>query len=160
VSLAEPFCPDLSSWLADCASDSRLPVEKGGMYVCIEGPQFSTRAESELFRAWGASVIGMTALPEARLAREAELCYACLAMVTDYDVWHAHEGPVNVPGVLENLLAMTDALQDIVARLAASRPHECHSGCSTALQSAIVTTPSSISDDVRERLAPIASRYW
>lgn len=160
VSMADPFCPDLSKWLADCATVGDLPVSAGGTYLCIEGPQFSTRAESELFRSWGASVIGMTALPEARLAREAELCYACLAMVTDYDVWHEVEGAVNVQGVIENLLAMTDAVQRIVSALAHNPRHDCNSGCPNALQSAIVTRPDVIRESTRERLAKIATRYW
>lgn len=160
VSLADPFCPELASWVAETAEVGGLPVQSGGVYVCIEGPQFSTRAESELFRSWGASIIGMTALPEARLAREAELCYACLAMVTDYDVWHASEGPVNVQGVLENLHAMTDAVQSIVAAMAARAMHDCLSACSTALLAAIVTDPASVDAAVRDRLAKIATRFW
>lgn len=160
VSMANPFCSDLATWIADHADAAGLPVERGGTYVCIEGPQFSTRAESEMFRSWGASIVGMTALPEARLAREAEMCYACLAMVTDFDVWHTDEGPVNVEGVLENLHAMTDAVQQIVHAVATNVPHECHSGCSDALMSAIVTESGHISRVARERLAPITSRYW
>ncbi|HUG14505.1 MAG TPA: S-methyl-5'-thioadenosine phosphorylase [Thermomicrobiales bacterium] len=160
VSLADPFCPELSCWLADCAMAGGLSVSTGGTYVCIEGPQFSTRAESKLFRAWGASIVGMTALPEARLAREAELCYACLAMVTDYDVWHAQEGPVNVQGVLENLAVMTDAVQTIIMTLAQRPSHVCASGCASALEGAIVTNTETIGRDTRKRLDPIASRYW
>jgi 5'-methylthioadenosine phosphorylase len=159
VSMAEPFCPELSRWLAGLAAGGGLPVESGGTYVCIEGPQFSTRAESELFRSWGATVIGMTALPEARLAREAGLCYACLAMVTDYDVWHAVEGPVNVQGVVDNLIEMTQGVQRIVSSLVESAGHVCRSSCDTALDAAILTSPDAISLEARDRLRVIASRF-
>ncbi|HYI16919.1 MAG TPA: S-methyl-5'-thioadenosine phosphorylase [Thermomicrobiales bacterium] len=159
VSIADPFCPDLSSVLAGVASSGGLPVNAGGTYIAIEGPQFSTRAESALFRSWGASVIGMTAMPEARLAREAELCYACLAMVTDYDVWHEQDGPVTVDAVLANLHAMTDAVQTIVTALAAEALPECRAGCGSALANAIATSLGAIDDATRERLEPIAGRY-
>ena len=160
VSLADPFCPRLTSAVASAADAGQLPAHMGGAYVCIEGPQFSTRAESALFRSWGASIIGMTALPEARLAREAELCYACLAMVTDYDVWHEQEGPVSVEGVLANLQAMTDAVQRIVVALASADESACDAGCRNALAAAIVTAPAAIPPSARERLMPIAGRYW
>lgn len=159
VSIADPFCPDLSAYLAGVAGTGGLPLHAGGTYVAIEGPQFSTRAESALFRSWGASVIGMTALPEARLAREAELCYACLAMVTDYDVWHEHDDPVTVGAVLANLHAMTDAIQKIVTVLASATLPDCRAGCGDALANAIATSPDAIDGASRERLAPIAGRY-
>lgn len=159
VSLAEPFCREWAARVADCARVGGLPVSSGGSYVCIEGPQFSTRAESELYRNWGASVIGMTALPEARLAREAELCYACLAMVTDYDVWHATAGSVSVEEVIGNLTAMTAAVQRIVAALAQAPDADCGAGCRDALANAIMTAPERISGAARERLDPIAGRY-
>lgn len=159
VSLAGPFCSGLAAVLADAAAAGALSVTRGGTYVCIEGPQFSTRAESHLYRSWGASVIGMTAMPEARLAREAELCYACLAMVTDFDVWHESEESVNVQAVLENLFAMTDAVDRIVPELAAMDDNACNQGCRDALGSALVTQPDAIPADVRARLEPIAGRY-
>jgi len=159
VSLADPFCPRLSASVAAIAEAGSLPVARGGTYVCIEGPQFSTKAESALFRSWGASVIGMTALPEARLAREAELCYACLAMVTDYDVWHETEGPVNVSGVIANLHAMTAAIQRIVVALAEHQIDDCDAGCGDALAMAILTAQDVIPPAARQRLAPIAGRY-
>lgn len=159
VSIAEPFCPEFSAQVATAAeSASSLGVQRGGTYVCIEGPQFSTRAESELFRQWGASIIGMTALPEARLAREAELCYACLAMVTDYDVWHTEED-VSVELVIENLMAMAADVADIVAELAAGDDVVCAAGCRTALDNAIITAPEAIADEVWARLGPITERY-
>jgi 5'-methylthioadenosine phosphorylase len=159
VSLADPFCPSLSQLLARVAETGGLPVQRGATYVAIEGPQFSTKAESALFRSWGASVIGMTAMPEARLAREAELCYACLAMVTDYDVWHEQDGPVTVEAVLANLHAMTDAVQTIVTALAGETFPACDAGCGDALSNAIATSPDAIDAATRERLAPIAGRY-
>jgi 5'-methylthioadenosine phosphorylase len=159
VSLASPFCEQFSAQLAELAHVGGLPVAHGGDYVCIEGPQFSTKAESALFRGWGASVIGMTALPEARFAREAELCYACLAMVTDYDVWHASAGAVSVEAVIDNLLAMADAVQRIVLALARAAPVTCSTGCREALKSAIITAPTAISDAARARLTPIAGRW-
>lgn len=159
VSIADPFCADLSAAVADAAGIGGLPVSSGGSYLCIEGPQFSTRAESNLFRQWGASVIGMTAMPEARLAREAELCYACLAMVTDFDVWHATAEQVSVDAVIENLFAMTDAVQTLVARLATSEPPQCRAGCGSALSQAIITAQDAIDPAVKRRLEPIAGRY-
>lgn len=159
VSMADPFCAELSATVAEAARKSDLPVTSGGTYVCIEGPQFSTRAESHLFRSWGASVIGMTAMPEARFAREAELCYACLAMVTDYDVWHESEEHVSVDAVVANLVAMTGAVEQIVTSLASTEGGECTSGCRNALADSILTAPDNISEGVRMRLAPIAGRY-
>lgn len=159
VSIADPFCSDLSRIVASAASRGGLPVATGGTYVCIEGPQFSTRAESHLFRSWGASIIGMTAMPEARLAREAEMCYACLAMVTDYDVWHESEEHVSVDAVLENLFAMTGAVDTIVSALAGSPIEECSNGCDNALSDAIVTNPAAISEHIRERYELLAGRY-
>jgi 5'-methylthioadenosine phosphorylase len=159
VSMAHPFCPELSETISSIAAVGGLPVARGGAYVCIEGPQFSTRAESDLFRSWGASIIGMTAFPEARFAREAELCYACLAMVTDYDVWHEDEGPVSVEGVIANLHAMTDAVQRIVVELAERVESGCGSGCGDALATSIVTARDQIPDETLRRVAPIAGRY-
>lgn len=156
VGMAEPYCAALSSAVAIAAKAGDLPVRRGGAYVCIEGPQFSTRFESELFRSWGCAVIGMTGLPEARLAREAQLCYACLAMVTDYDVWHHSGEPVSVDLVIANLLAMTAAVQRIVTALAALEPVACASRCGSALSQAIITDRTRISPETRARLAPIA----
>lgn len=159
VSIAYPFCPTLASAVAGAAESGGLPVHSGGTYLSIEGPQFSTRAESELYRSWGASIIGMTAFPEIRLAREAELCYACLAMVTDYDVWHEEEEHVSVEGVVANLVAMTEAVQTIVTRLADTAPEQCQNGCRTALANAIITDRSQIPPEMFDRLQPIAGKY-
>lgn len=158
VSMADPFCPGLSSIVAGTAAQGGLAVTTGGTYVCIEGPQFSTRAESNVYRSWGASVIGMTAMPEARLAREAGLCYSLLAMVTDYDVWHSSEEPVSVEAVVGNLHAMTDAINRIVPALA-SCTAPCDAGCVDSLANAIITNPEKVDPRTRLRLEPLVGRF-
>jgi 5'-methylthioadenosine phosphorylase len=154
VGIADPFCAATSAALAVAASGPGVGarVHRGGTYVCIEGPQFSTRAESRLFRSWGLDIIGMTAMPEARLAREAGLCYAMLALVTDYDVWHEEEEPVTVQVVVErlhrNANAAQETLRGLIPRLAALAPCPC----GEALAGAIVTDPAAIPAATRERL--------
>ncbi len=160
VSMASPFCTSLSANIRNAAATSRLPVQNGGTYICIEGPQFSTIAESELYRTWGASIIGMTALPEARLAREAEMCYACLAMVSDYDVWHQTEEQVSVDVVIENLNHMTDELPNILRTAARNLSNNCEQRCQHALSTAIISDLKSISDETQARIAPIAGKYF
>ena len=115
VGFADPFCPDTSAVLAEVGAGIAPRLHRGGIYVCIEGPQFSTRAESRIYRQWGVDVIGMTAIPEAKLAREAEMCYAMLALVTDYDVWHEAEQPVSAELVIANLVANVATAKRIVA---------------------------------------------
>lgn len=159
VGIADPFCADFSAQIARAARTTATPVVRGGTYVCIEGPQFSTKAESNLYRSWGASVIGMTAMPEARLAREAELCYASLAMVTDFDVWHAEEEPVTVEVVQKRMQRNTEAAIEIVASLARQGLDERRCECGHALAGAIITNPAQISPIVRERLDVIAGHY-
>ena len=144
VGMADPFCPSLRAALAEAAEQADRPVSHDGTYICIEGPQFSTRAESNLYRSWGASVVGMTAMPEARLAREAGLCYAMLAMITDYDVWHDSEEDVSVEVVLSNLQANSEAARAIIRQLATSGPPDRVCGCASALQDAIMTAPEQI----------------
>jgi len=151
VGIADPFCSHLRDALAEAADLARCGVRVDGTYVCIEGPQFSTRAESNLFRLWGASVIGMTAMPEARLAREAGLCYAMLAMVTDYDVWHDSEEDVSVEVVASNLQANSEAARAIVVQLAGSGLPERICGCKLALQHAIMTEEDQI---------PLEAQRW
>lgn len=159
VSIADPFCADFSARISSAArAASDLPVHPGGTYVCIEGPQFSTRAESELFRSWNASIVGMTAFPEARLAREAELCYACLAMVTDYDVWH-DAGDVSVDLVVANLQAMTADVGAILSELGATDGDVCNGDCRSSLDNAIITGRDQIAPEVWGRLGPITERY-
>src|SRR4051812_15931250 len=139
VGIADPFCRHLRDGIAEAADRARRGVKQNGTYICIEGPQFSTRAESNLFRSWGASVIGMTAMPEARLAREAGLCYAMLALVTDYDVWHDSEEDVSVEVVASNLQANSDNALAIVMQLAAGGLPKLMCECKLALQHAIMT---------------------
>lgn len=159
VGLAEPFCAELGRSLTGSARAADIWVEQGGAYLCVEGPQFSTRAESELYRSWDAAVIGMTAMPEARLAREAEICYAQLAMVTDFDVWRHGETPVSVERVIENLHQTTANAKRVVVALAAASLTQEQCQCGSALANAIVTDRSLISARQRERLDLLAGRY-
>jgi 5'-methylthioadenosine phosphorylase len=156
---ADPVCPALSDALERGAQLSGLTVHRGGTYVCMEGPQFSTRAESNLYRAWGADIIGMTNLTEARLAREAELCYASLAFVTDYDCWREATEDVSVEVILailaENSAGARRALAEAVARIDANR--QC--GCRDAMRYGIITDPRAVTAAARERLRPIVGRY-
>jgi 5'-methylthioadenosine phosphorylase len=157
VSLAHPVCPDLSAQVAEAAADAGATVHRTGTYLCMEGPQFSTRAESELYRNWGASIIGMTNLTEARLAREAELCFATMALVTDYDCWNEHEEPVSVEAVVERLHVNADRARDAVRRIA-ERLGGVACGCGEVLSTAIITPPDRIPDEVTEQLRPIVGR--
>ncbi len=159
VGIAEPFCPVFRSSLNACAHDVDQPVHNGGTYVCIEGPQFSTKAESNLYRSWGASVIGMTAMPEARLAREAEICYATAAMVTDYDVWHESAGHVTVEMVIANLHHNTQSARLLIESLAKQDLPQRTCSCGDALANAIVTAPRAISHETKNRVGVIAKRY-
>ena len=155
VSMADPVCPLLAASVADAARATGATVHAGGTYVCIEGPRFSTRAESHLFRQWGASVIGMTNVPEAFLAREAELPYATLALATDYDCWRPHD-QVDVTDILAVLHANVARAQDVIVRLAASLPDVSTSPATGALQYAIITKPGGITPALRRRYALLA----
>ena len=159
VGLAEPFCPVLRQWLLDAAETVGVSPHPGGTYVCIEGPQFSTRAESLLYRTWDAAVIGMTAMPEARLAREAELCYATLALVTDYDVWHQSEEPVSVEQVLGHLRAAVDTAAAVVGGVSELGLPSRWCSCGVALRGAIMSDLATIDPAERDRLGVIAARY-
>lgn len=161
VSLADPTCPRLSSLAAEAARAEGLTVHEGATYIAMEGPQFSTRAESRLYRSWGADVIGMTGMSEARLAREAELCYASIAMVTDYDCWHEGHGAVDVAQVIAVVQANAAAARGLVARLPglldpdrASCPH----GCDRALAHAIMTAPDKRDAELLAKLDAVAGR--
>lgn len=158
ISFADPFCPALSARLA-AAADPDATTHRGGAMIVMEGPAFSTRAESEIYRSWGASIIGMTALPEAKLAREAEMCYATLACVTDYDVWHDVYGTVTVETVIANLGRNAAASQSILRRLIPSIGAERPCACGDALRNAIVTSKENAPRETLERLGPIVSRY-
>jgi 5'-methylthioadenosine phosphorylase len=159
VSFAEPVCPALAGVLADAAASAGLSAARGGTYVCMEGPQFSTRAESRLYRSWGADVIGMTNLTEAKLAREAELCYATLALVTDYDSWRDSMEAVSVDAVVailgENAAAARRTMAEAVRRVDPRRA--C--GCRRALANAILTDRAAVTDEARARLRPIVGKY-
>lgn len=158
VSLADPTCPRLSALVGDAAEQTGAIVHRGGCYVAIEGPQFSTRAESHMYRAWGADVIGMTALPEARLAREAELPYALLAMVTDYDCWHEGDA-VDVQDVLHVMHDNVGKARATLTALAALLPRErTPSPIDTALDGAIVTAPGKRDQALAAKLGAVAGR--
>jgi 5'-methylthioadenosine phosphorylase len=159
VGVADPFCAQLSAQIVDASVRAQRPVVQGGTYLCIEGPQFSTKAESRLYRSWGCAVIGMTAMPEARLAREAELCYVTLAMVTDFDVWHDSAGEVTVDMVVANHGANLATAQAILREMASIDPGDRTCGCGNALEGAIVTDPAVIPPLTRQRLGIIADRY-
>ena len=159
VEFAEPIDAALADTLYRAALEVGARVHKGGTYVCIEGPQFSTRAESNLFRGWGVDVIGMTNLPEARLAREAELPYATMALVTDYDCWHQSHANVTVEAVVAVIKNNVASARAILCAAAASLPDPQESPSSSALKHAIMTSPDRITPEARERLAPLISRY-
>jgi 5'-methylthioadenosine phosphorylase len=152
VAFADPVCNQLAAALADAAERAGGTVHRGGTYLCIEGPAFSTRGESHLYRSWGVDVIGMTAMPEAKLAREAELPYATLALATDYDCWHQGEDDVSVDAVLAVLRANADLAKRVVVELAPRLPDPTQSPAASALQGAVITAPDAIAPEVRDRL--------
>jgi 5'-methylthioadenosine phosphorylase len=166
VSLADPVCPYLSRVAADAAEAAGGRVHRGGTYVCMEGPQFSTRAESNVYRGWGMDVIGMTNLQEAKLAREAEICYATLAMVTDYDCWHEAEEAVSVEAVMavlgQNVALGRQAVRRVVEALPEARPGAEDGGCACgdALRFALLTAREAVPAATVERLRPILGRYF
>jgi len=158
VQFADPVCGDLAGTLYDAAVQLGLPAQRGGTYVCMEGPAFSTRAESRIYRQWGVDVIGMTNIPEAKLAREAELCYATIAIPTDFDCWHDEHADVDVASIVkalhENVRHAQAVIREAVPRF--RLPRTC--GCPTALDAALITDLAAIPAEVRERLAPILGR--
>ncbi len=159
VTFADPFCPSLSEILYETALGVGARVHKGGTYVVMEGPLFSTRAESNLYRSWGASVIGMTALPEAKLAREAEICYATVACVTDYDCWHEAHESVTIDMVLSNLRHNVDTAKKIIKTAATRLPQVRQCGCAYALRDAIITARELIPERVKRDLALLIGKY-
>ena len=159
VSLAHPVCPTLSRLAAEAASGTGATVHRGGAYVCMEGPQFSTLAESRLYRSWNMDVIGMTNLQEAKLAREAEICFATLALVTDYDCWHPDHDQVTVEMIIETLQANAVTAQRAIADLVTRLPVDRGCECATALATAIITRPDAIPAATKAALAPIIGRY-
>ena len=159
VSFAEPFCPTLSNILFHAALDVGANVHQEGTYIAMEGPLFSTKAESNLYRSWGASIIGMTALPEAKLAREAEICYATLACITDYDTWHETEESVTIEMALANLMLNADKAKKIIGFVAARIPEKRECGCAEALENAIITAPEKIPVRIKEDLELLIGKY-
>jgi 5'-methylthioadenosine phosphorylase len=159
VAFAHPYCEDLRDLLGKAAESVGATVHRGGTYICIEGPQFSTLAESLLYKSWGMSVVGMTAMPEARLAREAEMCYATLAMATDYDCWHPSHDSVTADLVVQNLQKNVQKAKDTVSALMGMIPDTYESPCASALQGSIMTQMDTISADTLEKLRPLLARY-
>ena len=159
VSFSHPICPVLSEIAVSSGTRVGATVHRGGTYVCMEGPQFSTLAESKLYRAWGMDIIGMTNLQEAKLAREAEICYATIALVTDYDCWHPDHDSVTVDMIVANLTQNAKTARQIIADAVSRVPPERTCVCARALESAIITRPEHVPAQVRRDLAPIVGKY-
>ena len=159
VGFAHPFCEPLRLLSAGAAEQAGARVHRGGTYVCMEGPQFSTLAESNLYRSWGADVIGMTNLQEAKLAREAEICYTTMALVTDYDCWHPDHDAVTVEMIIGNLSQNAKTAQQVIAAAVASYSGRQHCHCGSALSTAIITRPDAVPAAVKRDLAPLIGKY-
>ena len=159
VGFAHPFCSRLSTIAYESGQQAGATVHKGGTYVCMEGPQFSTLAESKLYRSWGAEIIGMTNLQEAKLAREAEICYSTIALVTDYDCWHPDHDSVTVEMIIANLTQNAKTAQAIIATAVDALPFERTCECASALKFALITRPDAVPASTLVDLAPIVGRY-
>ena len=159
VGFAHPFCSRLSAIALESGGKAGATVHKGGTYVCMEGPQFSTLAESRLYRSWGADIIGMTNLQEAKLAREAEICYSTIALVTDYDCWHPDHDSVTVEMIIANLTQNAKTAQAIIANAVDRLPYERGCECANALKFALITRPDAVPARTLVDLAPIVGRY-
>ena len=159
ATFADPFCPVLSSLLYKGSQEVGAKVHQGGTYIAMEGPLFSTKAESNLYRSWGASVIGMTALPEAKLAREAEICYAILACVTDYDCWYPGHDSVTIEMVIKNLLRNVATAKKVLRKVVPAIPEKRDCPCATALKDAIITAPDLIPAPVKRELQLLIGKY-
>jgi len=159
VGVADPFCLDLSMQLEEAVRTTDATVHMGGTFITIEGPRFSTKAESNTYRAWGMSIIGMTAAPEAFLAREAEMCYAVMAHVTDYDVWHLSETPVTVEMVVQTLNKNTNIAQAAIRQLVRNLNPERDCNCNHSLANAIITQREGISKETRKKLDLLVKKY-
>ena len=159
VAFAHPVCGPLGTIAYESCRTVGATVHAGGTYVCMEGPQFSTLAESKLYRSWGMDIIGMTNLQEAKLAREAEICYATIALVTDYDCWHPEHDSVTVDMIVQNLVANAKTAQGVIAEAVSRLPYTRTCECANALQHAIITRPDAVPDQVKRHLAPIIGRY-
>ena len=159
ISFAHPLCVALSRMACESAEAVGATVHRGGTYVCMEGPQFSTLAESRLYRSWEMDVIGMTNLQEAKLAREAEICYATLALVTDYDCWHPDHEHVTVEMIVANLRQNAETATRVIRQVVAALPVDRDCECASALSAAIITNPEAISSEMKQDLAPIVGKY-
>lgn len=159
VSFADPICSEVAAILSDSCSRTGVVGKMGGTYVCMEGPQFSTKAESNLYRSWGADVIGMTNLQEAKLAREAEICYATMAMITDYDCWHAGHDAVTVEQVIKVLNTNSGNAAKVIRQAVALMPEKLGCKCGSALEHAIMTDPARIPPATRQKLALLVDKY-
>jgi len=160
IGIADPFCPHLRPLLGEAAEKAGGTVHMGGTFITIEGPRFSTRGESNIYRSWGIDIIGMTAVPEAQLAREAEICYATMAHVTDYDVWHEEEEAVNVEMLIANLMANAALSKQTIAQLVPMLTDERPCDCGHTLATAIITQRDMIPHEKVEQLGPIVAKYF
>ena len=159
VGFAHPFCKRLSSVAFESARGAGATVHEGGSYVCMEGPQFSTLSESRLYRSWGMDIIGMTNLQEAKLAREAEICYTTIALVTDYDCWHPEHDQVTVEMIIANLTQNARMAQQVIASVVERLPYERTCECASALKYAIITRPEAIPAATKRKLGPLVGKY-
>jgi 5'-methylthioadenosine phosphorylase len=159
VGFARPVCERLGDVAYEACMNVGARVHRGGTYVCMEGPQFSTLAESKIYRSWGMEIIGMTNLQEAKLAREAEICYATVALVTDYDCWHPDHDSVTVDMIVQNLVANAKTAQQVIADAVSRLPYERTCECATALKHALLTRPEAVPDKLKRDLAPIIRKY-
>lgn len=159
VGFANPICSALAPILERCSRESGVTTHRGGTYICMEGPQFSTKAESRIYRQWGVDIIGMTNLPEAKLAREAEICYATLALVTDYDCWHESEEIVTIEAVIANLMKNVEHARHILRNIVKSLPIERKCECATALANGVITDKAHVSEQLLKDLEPIIGKY-
>ena len=159
IAFARPVCGNLARILDGCSREIGAPTHTGGTYICIEGPQFSTKGESTIYRQWGVDVIGMTNLPEAKLAREAEICYATMALVSDYDCWHESEEEVTIDAVIANLMKNLEVARRILRGVVRALPIERTCECATALANGIITGKDHIPENVLRDLQPIIGKY-
>lgn len=159
ISFAEPYCSELSTLLCNAAKKTGATVHNRGTFLAIEGPRFSTKGESKIYRQWGVDIIGMTAIPEAILAREAEMCYAAMAHITDYDVWHKSEKPVSIDMLIENLQANAEITKQAISHLVSTIPLKRKCECATALENAIFTTKDQIPENRKQELNILISKY-
>jgi 5'-methylthioadenosine phosphorylase len=160
ISFADPICPEMSGVVTAACRASGVTVKKGGTYLCMEGPAFSTKAESNVYRSWGMDVIGMTNLQEAKLAREAEICYVTVAMVTDYDCWHPEHDAVTVADIIANLTRNAENACKVVAAAVAAMPSGRSCKCGSALSHAILTDRAKVPDATRKKLGILVDKYF